>query len=182
MKKTGSIIGLGIVAILAITIIVLYLVPVHYAPKLDAPYKITIYKSSTIYGDFVDGEEDDKEVYDKVLAYFDSSLTRNLLSAIFAGQTQGGIDLTESGILKTVSTASSTYPQVVLSFSEPQTLVINGKTQLLPINEVIYELADTDIYTITTIYFKQISLKYYQYKTYAIQNDFYEFVNSLSLA
>lgn len=181
-KKLGSIIALGIVALLAVVVVILYLIPVNYAPKLSEPNSIIVQQSSTKNGTFL--KENDEKKYNKIMQEFNDSLTRNLLSAIFAGQSSGGTNVADKGILPSVQPQSipNADVQIVLTY-DAHTLKINGKTQPRKVTNVIYQLSNTKTYQPATIYFQQEDgTAYYEYKTFALQTNLYNYIMDLEIA
>ena len=72
--------------------------------------------------------------------------------------------------------------QIVLTYNA-QKLVIDGKEQPRKVTNVIYQLSDTKTYQPATIYFQQEDgTAYYEYKTFAMQSNLYDYVMSLQIA
>lgn len=179
-KKMGSIIALGVVALLAVVVVILYLIPVNYAPKLSAPNSIIVQQSSDKNATVL--KENEEDIYNKIMKEFNKSLTRNLLSAIFAGQSSGGTNLTDNGLLPSTTTLPSADVQLVLTY-DAQTLTINGKSQPRKVTNVIFQLSDTTTYQAATIYFQQEDgTGYYEYKTFAMQSNLYDYIMDLNIA
>lgn len=178
-KKLGSIIALGVVALIALVVVILYVIPVNYAPNLRQPNSIIVQQSSTQSATVL--KEENKKMYDKIMSEFNDSLTRSLLSAIFAGQNSGGLNISANGVLPTITTIPNAEVQIQLTYSA-QDLVINNKTQPRKITSVIYQINDTKTYQKTMIYFEQEGgAGYYQYATYAMQSGLYDYITSLTL-
>ena len=179
-KKLGSIIALGVIALLAVVVVVLYLIPVNYAPKLKNPNSIIVQQSSTLNATVL--KENDKKIYNNLMNKFEESLTRSLLSAIFAGQSSGGTNVTDNGVLPSTASIPNAEVQIVLTYNA-QKLVIDGKEQPRKVTNVIYQLSDTKTYQPATIYFQQEDgSAYYEYKTFAMQSNLYDYVMSLQIA
>lgn len=169
-KNLGIIITFAIVAILAITVVVMALVQVNYKPEIASPNSITIKNSSskTVY------ITSSNNNFDKIIDEFEKSFTTNYLSAFFAGQTSNNI------VVKQTSTAPTTTGyKVSMNYSEAQNLVVNNETQTHKYNEIIFGVTDTSNFSKVSIYFKQASSssQYYYYETFMTQSSLYELID-----
>lgn len=179
-KKLGTLISLGVVALLSIAVIILYLVPVNYTPLVANPNYIVVNKTETTSGTFTNAVNETQ--YNEIITEFNQSFTRSLLSAIFAGQTTGGLNQSATGELPSTTTIDlTTY--VSFRYNEAQTLIINSHEQSLKFTEMIFAVSDSSIYDQVTIYFKQnvTGTSYYKLTTYALQVNFYDYIQDLVL-
>lgn len=178
-KKIISAVALGLVVLLIIGIFVLYLVRVNYVPKLDNPDSIQVYKDDK-HNTF----SSDKNAYNDILVAYNNSFNQKLLSAIFAGQTGGAFNQQTNGDLPTTNSLSVTAPYIKLDYDNAQTLVVNGYTQDLTVNQVILEVKDSSKYAEVKIYYKQANTtsSYYYMTTLANQSALYKVIDNLQLA
>lgn len=182
-KKLISFISLGLVALIAVIITIMYLIPVNYSPKINNPDSIIVYESKTSnVGTFQEKNESSQENYRKILTEFNNSFTRNYLSALFAGQTSGAINQTKNGFLYYESPTSSMDRYLIFTYTEPQTLVINNVEQEKTFTKIYMEIKSSNSYVLTSLYF-QVSdaSNYLLLQTYANQNNLYNLITDLSI-
>lgn len=174
-KKLGIFITLGVVLALAIAVLVLYLIPVNYMPKLNNPDQIRIYVSSS-QGLYKANDPNDKPTYDDLLDKYNKAFSQSLLASIFAGQSTTTVQ--GNGKLDPVDKPSSDM-EFVLHFNEGQKLVVAGVEQS-PISDVYVQVTDSSGYTKSDVYFKQATgTKYYKFTTYVNQKILYDAINNL---
>lgn len=177
-KKIGLGIGLGLIAILSILIVVAVVVPVNYKPAILAPDRITVYdnKNSENKSMFCSPSQN-LEIYEKISTHFEQSFTRSYLSALFAGQLSGEVKVSQVTTLQTFSNF-----KVVFKYNNEQTLTVNGVTSVHKYNKIILEVKNVDSYREMNIYFQQVANPdyYYLLTTYANQNSFFEYLNTLN--
>lgn len=178
-KKLGAYITLGVVAVIAVAIMVMYFAPVSYMPSMSKPNNITVYQTSTKYGTF--SPESGAETYNEVLTAYNQSFKQNFLSAVFAGQTIGA-DV--NGELKTTTTEPSFAIGVKLNF-DAQKITVNGHQQNVSVDQVILQVENTTTFADVKVYFKQAGTSgtptYYYMTTLAKQASLYELITTLSI-
>lgn len=178
-KKLGAYITLGVVAVIAIAIMIMYLVPVSYVPSMSKPNSITVYQTSAKYGTF--DKTIDSESYNKILTAYNKSFQQNFLSAVFAGQTVGA---DANGELKTTTTEPSYSTYIELNF-DAQKITVNGHKQNVLVDQVILQVENTTTFADVKVYFKQAGTSgattYYYMTTIAKQASLYELITTLSI-
>lgn len=181
-KKLGTLITLGAVALVAMAIIILYFAPVSYMPALTAPGHIIVYQSQSTSATLTANQE----TYNKVWAEYQNSFKQNMLSAIFAGQTNGVQNQTLSGELRTTQNAPNFSTYLVFNYDTAQSIVVSGHKQNVLIDQVQIEVENEVGYTNTTVYFRQVSdpnekKTYYFMTTLANQNSLYKLITGLDI-
>lgn len=181
-KKLGTLIALGVVAVVALAIIVLYFMPVSYMPALSQPSHMIVYKSSSQSATFSPSDEK----YNDIWGEYQNSFKQNMLSAIFAGQTSGIQNQTSSGELKTTKNAPSFSTKLVFNYDTAQKIVVGGHAQNVLIDQVQIEITDGVGYSDAKVYFRQVvevgaQVTYYYMTTLANQSSLYETISSLNI-
>lgn len=181
-KKLGLYITLGVIALAAVAIIIMYLMPVSYMPSMSKPTNITVYQTSTKYGTF--SAESGAETYNKVLDAYNQSFKQNFLSALFAGQTTAAKNQNSSGQLSTTTTKPSYSTYLVLNF-DAQKISVNGHKQNVSVDQVIFEVENVASFEDVKVYFKQAGASgtttYYYMTTLAKQAPLYYLITNLSI-
>ena len=181
-KKLGAYITLGAVALIAVAILVMYLMPVSYMPAMSKPTNITVYQTSTKYGTF--SPESGVENYNKIYDAYTKSFGQNFLSALFAGQTTVAANQKAGGQLSTTTTAPSYSTYITVNF-DAQKITVNGQKQNVSVDQVIVQVQNTTTFTDVKVYFKQAGTSgtttYYYMTTLAKQAALYELITNLSI-
>lgn len=184
-NKLGTLITLGVVAVIALAVIIMYFAKVTYMPAMTNPTAITVYQTSTKSATFTKTEQESE--YYNILNSYNQSFQQNFLSALFAGQTQVAGSLTSGGQLRTTTSAPAFSTYLVLDFEE-QKIVVQGHQQNVSVDQVIVQIQNTTTFSETTVYFKQVSeysnqsATYYTMKTLANQAQIYKLITELVIA
>ena len=180
MKKRLSIlISLALVALISISVIVMVLVQVNYKPQISEPISVIVTQNG---GDnpptFTKTEN--LETFNEILNQYEQSFTRSYLSAFFAGQVSGNAVVTQISAASFDDLTFTAF-KVEFSYSADQTLTSNGQDLAKKYNKIIFEVSDNAIYKELKIYFNQVldSSNYYVLSTYALQNSFYDYLETL---
>ncbi|MBR2052994.1 MAG: hypothetical protein IKK20_02845 [Clostridia bacterium] len=178
-KKLGLYVTLGAIALVAMAIIIMYLMPVSYLPSMSKPTNITVYQTTSKYGTF--SADTSAKTYNEILDAYNKSFQQNFLSAVFAGQTAA---TSANGELKTTTTKPSYSTYIVLNF-DAQKIVVNGHKQNVSVDQVLLQVENTTTFGDVKVYFKQAGTSgtttYYYMTTLAKQAALYEVITSLTI-
>lgn len=175
-KNLAAYVLLGLVALIAVAIMVMYFVPVNYVPTFNAKYtSVEVYQNSEKHATYNEHTEE----FAKVVGDYNASFKQNLLSAIFAGQTSG------MGIVSSTSEKYNFDKYVILWLegSEGHDLVINGKKQPEKVLNVVVGVTDVAGFRTVKVYFNQAENhnKYYVVNTFANQSTLYKTINGFDI-
>jgi len=175
-KKIGTLISMGVVAILAITIITMVIIPVNYKPIIANPASISIRNSNNDNGLYTTTNTNHINYINNILEKFENSFTRSYLSALFAGQINSTLIITQSSSIESFSSYKLTF-----NYNTAQTLTVNGISQTHTYDKVIFSVSDTTGYNEINIYFQQTvnDDQYYVMKTFASQSVLFDYLETL---
>jgi len=181
MKKRLSIlISLALVALISVAVIVMVLVQVNYKPQINEPNSVIVTQNGSDNPPTFTKTEN-LETFKEILSQYEQSFTRSYLSAFFAGQVSGDAVVTQISA-ENFNNLTFTDFKVEFSFSSDQTLTSNGQDLAKKYNKIIFEVSDNSIYKELIIYFNQVvenPTNYYVVSTYALQNGFYDYLETL---
>ena len=176
MKKKISIaVGFGILAILAVAVIIMASIQVNYKPQIANPTVISITNANS--KNITLTEEENEKIYNEVLTQFENSFTRSYLSALFAGQTSNENDAIQTNNLENFNSY-----KVVFNYSNnPQDLTINGETKPQKYSQIIFGVSDFEGYQKINVYFKHStsSTVYYLLETFTSQSNFFDYLENI---
>lgn len=120
--------------ILVATAITLSIVKTNYAPDVAKPIMINIEGSDKPFPGGSTSNEEDKKVYDKVMTNYNRAFTESVMSGFFSGRTSFRSRIEECTGSNKDPIKKLTGYKVIFTFSESQTLMLNGKIYNPPTN------------------------------------------------
>jgi|GEM_PF-7096241 len=173
-RKIGSIILLCVASLLVLAMVLCYVIPKNFAPKISTPDYIKVHTSS------LDGTVYNKgsEQYNKIWSYYNDSLKVTIMDALLTG------NIAESGeyVEKHSNPKTSSSNYIELCFSDGEQTISDGayqgsyKTYISMVVSVenTKELTKADVYFMTST-----STSWVRYQTYAHQASLYDYMQSL---
>jgi len=189
MKKVLSIISLCLIAVLAVAIIVFSTVNTNYNLNLTKPdyIEISINNSNTKESYYSNGDDEHKQVYNKVMELYNASYKQKIMSGIFSG-----VLFNKPTIIYSTSSVNSILNNgsfIVFNYNNEQTLTLNGKpytytsssgsqTTNIKYNKLYVQVKNSNSITTFNIYVKNIDndYSYYRYSVQAKQADLYSYI------
>ena len=182
MKKILPIISLVIICALAITTIVLALVPKSYATSYEKPDFIVAYvngKNET----FDKSNEYSEKIYNAILENLDESFVESAINSLLQGRMGEKSELEYNSNNSTPSTTSSSKVYVRLCYNTEKKVTVKENTEFA-FTSIIFDVTSDDALSTVKIGLMASGKNYYNYyySTLANFSDLYTYLTELELA
>lgn len=193
MKKVLSYIALGLIFVLAATIIAFTFVEKNFNINVSNPYSINVITNGTAGESYFSDSEvtENKEIYNKILGKYNDSYKQKVMSSLFQGllTTNARIERVNSS-MSTLN--SGTYLHFV--YNDEQTLKLNGKVYTyyyanssakdtdIKYNDLYVQVLNSNAMSQINVYVSKVGTSNltYKYVVYANQSDLYNYITSLT--
>ena len=183
MKKILPIVSLVIICALAITTIVLALVPKSYAVDFEKPDYIVAYvngKSET----FDTSNEYSEEIYNTILTKFNEAFKESAINSLLQGRAGEKCEVEYRETNTSPSTTSSTKVYLKFCYNAAEEEVIKADGSTYKFNSLIVEIPEADSLAEVKVGMMPSGKNYYNYYYISLANlsEVYTYLTELELA